>query len=62
MKILRMEELEEKVGLKKSAIYRLAKEGKFPKPIKLGPRVNGWVEEEVDEWIAERIAERDADQ
>jgi prophage regulatory protein len=31
----------------------------FPKPIALSPRRIAWVEREVDQWIADRIAERD---
>jgi predicted DNA-binding transcriptional regulator AlpA len=39
--------------------WRLVKAGRFPKPIKIGKR-SVWVEAEIDKWIAERIAERDA--
>jgi prophage regulatory protein len=38
-------------------MYRLAKEGRFPKPIRLTTRRSGWLSEEVDQWIAARIAE-----
>jgi predicted DNA-binding transcriptional regulator AlpA len=36
--------------------------GTFPKSVKLGPqaRAIAFVENEVDAWIAERIAEREA--
>ena len=40
--ILRCQEVQQKVGLKKSAIYAGAKDGSFPKPIKLGPRTTAW--------------------
>lgn len=40
--------------------HRLIRAGKFPKPVKLGLGTNGWVEAEIDQWIADRIAERDA--
>jgi Prophage CP4-57 regulatory protein (AlpA) len=30
-------------------------EGRFPKPIHLSPRKIAWVEEEVDEWIENKI-------
>lgn len=39
-------------------ISRLEKAGKFPQRVKFGARVF-WVEDEVDAWIQERIAERD---
>lgn len=32
----------------------------FPRQIKIGARASGWLRSEVDQWIAERVAERDA--
>jgi len=43
-------------GLSGSSIYRMAKEGTFPKPIKLGERSSGWIGSEVDQWLDKRIA------
>ncbi len=37
-------------------IWRWVKEGHFPKPYKLGPRVTVWSAEEVDTWIENQIA------
>jgi prophage regulatory protein len=34
-------------------------EGQFPKPIPLGRRAVGWLESEIAEWQAQRIAARD---
>jgi len=58
-RILRMQELVNKVGYAKSTIYALVKEGKFPPPFKLTPggRANGWFEHTIDEYLQER-AER----
>ena len=40
---------------------RLIKAGKFPPPIALGEGVwVGWVEFEIEDWLLERIAARDA--
>jgi predicted DNA-binding transcriptional regulator AlpA len=39
--------------------WRDVKAGKFPPPVKVGSR-NLWVAEEIEAWIAERIAERDS--
>jgi prophage regulatory protein len=39
--------------------WRLIKAGKFPKPVKVGSR-NAWLESEIDQWIADRVAERDS--
>jgi prophage regulatory protein len=34
-------------------------EGKFPRPIRLGPKAVAWLEHELDEYLAERIRARD---
>ena len=38
-------------GLSKTTIWRLEKEGAFPKRVKLGPQAVGWRESEVLKWI-----------
>jgi prophage regulatory protein len=38
------------------------RDGKFPRPIKIGDRAVGFVESELDELIEQRIAVRDGDQ
>ena len=58
-KILRLPAVQAKVPYSTSTIYELMAEGKFPKPIPLGARAVGWIEEEIDRYIEERIAERD---
>lgn len=50
-KILRLPQVLDKVGLKKSAIYKRIKDGQFPPPIKLGAHASGWLESEVQNWI-----------
>ena len=47
------------MGCSAMHISRLEKAGKFPKRIQLGPDAVGWIEAEVDEWIAGRISLRD---
>ena len=51
MKVLRLAEVKAKTKLSRTSIYRLGEQGKFPKSIKIGLRVNGWLENEVDEWL-----------
>lgn len=48
---LRITEVSQKTGIAKSTIWLWVKENKFPKPIKLSPRITVWDESEVDEWI-----------
>jgi prophage regulatory protein len=40
-------------------LWRLQRDNKFPKPVKLSATRNAWRADEVDAWIAQRIAERD---
>lgn len=54
-RILRLPAVIEKTGKPRPSIYRMIKEGVFPKQIKLGERSVGWLESEVDEWIKKRI-------
>ncbi|ECH9836841.1 helix-turn-helix transcriptional regulator [Morganella sp. B601] len=37
-------------------IYRLIKDGVFPKPIKLG-RSSRWLQSEIESWLQERISQ-----
>ena len=44
------------VGLSKTRIEALVREGKFPAPFKLtdGGRASGWLRSTLDQWIATR--------
>jgi prophage regulatory protein len=44
------------IGLGKTTIYSLIKEGEFPRPVPIGGRAVGWVENEVIQWANDRIA------
>jgi predicted DNA-binding transcriptional regulator AlpA len=51
----------ELTGVPTSTWYDLQNAGLAPKPIRLGgPRSVGWLVEELEEWIEQRKAERDA--
>jgi prophage regulatory protein len=58
-RVLRRREVEARVGLKKSDIYARIAAGEFPRPIPLGARAVGWLEDEVDAWVTARVAERE---
>ena len=51
--ILRRRQLEEQLGLSRSAIYQMVADGLFPKPIKLGRRAVGWRADDVENWLSE---------
>jgi len=50
-RLLRLPEVIDRVGLRRSAIYQRMSEGRFPKSRSLGPKCTVWVEEEIDAWI-----------
>jgi len=56
VRMLRLPEVVNRTALSRSQIYRLIELGTFPRQIQLGERAAGWVEEEVDGWLRERIA------
>jgi prophage regulatory protein len=57
-RILRLKEVVRMVGLSRSTVWNLDREGKFPKHRKLGPRSVGWLDTEVHEWIGTRKCEK----
>ena len=59
-KFLRRREVERVSGLPRSTIYEMMARGDFPKPVRLSPRLVGWLETEILTWQSARIAERDA--
>jgi len=54
-RILRLPEVKDRTGLSRSTIYLRIKQGSFPTQIKLDGRAAGWIEEEVNGWIEQRI-------
>ncbi len=57
-KILRMEILPDRVGLRRSSIYAKVAAGDFPKPIPLGSRAVGWLESEIEAWLDAQAGKR----
>lgn len=62
-RLLRRKQVEQAIGLSRSTIYaRLDKKSPhydptFPKPITLGSMSVAWIESEIQNWIACRIAD-----
>jgi prophage regulatory protein len=50
-RLLRLPEVMERVGLRRSAIYQRMSEGRFPKCRTLGPKCSVWVEAEINAWV-----------
>ena len=56
MQYLRIQDVSDKTKLCKSHIWEQAKQGKFPQPINLSPRITVWDNKEVDEWMEKQKA------
>jgi prophage regulatory protein len=54
-RILRLPEVMTRTGLSRSTIYLRSSQGNFPKPVNLGARAVGWIEEEIQEWLQLQI-------
>ena len=65
--ILRRKQVEQRIGLSRSAIYGKMKpdpkrpglyDPTFPLPIKLGPcaKAVGWIESEIEQWLTDQVA------
>jgi prophage regulatory protein len=59
-RILRLPQVVEATGERRSTIYKRISEGEFPKPVKLGAKSVGWVEDEIAAYNEARIAQRDS--
>jgi prophage regulatory protein len=54
-RIIRLDEVTRKVSYSGMHIWRLEQRNKFPRRVQIGPNSVGWIESEIDEWIASRI-------
>lgn len=64
MKMISFSELKSRKGIpwSRQHVIRKIEAGEFPRPVHLGGGSRGtvaWPEQEIDRWIANRIAERD---
>ena len=54
MRYLRFKELRQRVPLGRTTIWRMMREGGFPKSTRIGKAATAWLEHEIDEWIKKR--------
>ncbi|AKQ56399.1 transcriptional regulator [Bordetella hinzii] len=54
-RIIRLPEVQRKTGLGRSSIYKHMALGNFPQSLPMGMRAVGWLERDIDNWIAERV-------
>ncbi|MEZ8229442.1 helix-turn-helix transcriptional regulator [Vibrio splendidus] len=60
-RLMRMKEVIRVTGMSRSFIYKRISEGEFPSAVSLSMKSVAWVEEEVQQWIASKIQQRDND-
>lgn len=57
-RILRGADVEARCGFKRAHLYKLIRDGKFPRPLRIGIRAVGWDSVDIDQWIAEQLQRR----
>ena len=55
-RLIRLKEVQHRVGLGRSTIYRWMAEGKYPKPVQLCGYAVAWAEDDIQLWISSRLA------
>ena len=53
-RMLRIDEVSERIGLCRSSVWRMVKEGRFPSPQRLSRRAVGWLDVQIDDWLSGR--------
>ena len=53
-RILRQPAVTDRIGMSRTTLWRRIREGEFPAPVRLGKNTNavGWLESDVEAWIA----------
>ena len=51
-RLIKIQEVTERVGIGRSSIYKLMRASGFPLPLKLGGRAVRWSVAELDAWVA----------
>jgi prophage regulatory protein len=52
--LVTLQQVREITGMSRTWVYAASKEGRFPKPIRLGSKSIRWLAEDIDRWIEER--------
>lgn len=53
--ILRLPAVKERTALSRSTIYLRIANNEFPAPISLGGRAVGWLEEDINNWLEQKV-------
>lgn len=61
-RIVRLPVVLQRIGVGKTTLYAWIQEGHFPEGIPLGAHMVGWLDTDIDNWIAERVREGRGDE
>lgn len=54
-RLMRLPEVIQAVGYKRTRIYEGVRTGEFPAPVSLGPRAIAWASDAIEAWIESKI-------
>ena len=54
VRFLRWPEVQRRVGVSRSTVWRLTRRGLFPRPVLIGLQAKGWRSDEIDTWVESR--------
>lgn len=57
-RVLRWPQVADRLGVSSVTVWRWERDGHFPRRVRLGANAAGWLESEIEAWIAARAAER----
>lgn len=53
-RLIRFHEVSKLVGLSRSTLWRLERQGAFPSRRRIASRAVAWIAEEIEQWISDR--------
>lgn len=62
MQVIKLKRVTALTSLSSATIYRLIKNGEFPKQLKLAERSSGWLLEEINDWLESKSTLRNGGQ
>ena len=58
MRLIKIKEVIKMTSLSRATIYKYMADDSFPKPVSLGVKSVAWVEDEVENWVMDKIEHR----
>lgn len=55
MVFIRLPDVCKKLGISRATLYRLIKDGRFPKSTRIADHINVWVLSDVEAWMEEQV-------